>query len=83
MATAADERRGPLVLNWDSLKHYVDTFNQNDEELYIQHISNERACEFLKENIPLFSAQTRTSRKLITFGGGPTVSTLRIPWMGL
>jgi predicted GH43/DUF377 family glycosyl hydrolase len=32
----------------------VDTFNENDEELYTQHIPNEKAWGFLKENIPLF-----------------------------
>jgi len=66
-ATAADEQRGPLVLNWDSLKHYVDTFNQNDEELCIQHISNERACEFLKENIPLFECPDKDFEKTYYF----------------
>ena len=34
-------------------KHYIDTFNNNDNELYVQHISNDSAWDFLKVNIPL------------------------------
>ena len=43
----------PTVLKADLFKHYIDAFNENDEELYVQHISNEKAWEFLKTNIPL------------------------------
>ena len=43
-----------FVLNPDAFKHYVDQFNQDDEELYAQHIPNAQAWEFLKDNIPLF-----------------------------
>ena len=49
----ADNVQGPAVLNPTSFKHYVDTFNENDDELYIQHIPNEKSWEFLKANIPL------------------------------
>ncbi|KPK77384.1 MAG: hypothetical protein AMJ79_03400 [Phycisphaerae bacterium SM23_30] len=38
----------------DSFRHYIDTFNKGDEELYVQHIPNDGAWEFLKANIPLF-----------------------------
>ena len=51
---AAEGVRGPAVLVPASLEHHVDTFNEHDEELYPQHISNERAWEFLRGNIPLF-----------------------------
>ena len=40
------------VLKWDQFSHYVDAFNQNDNELYQQFISNSKVSEFLKENIP-------------------------------
>ncbi len=33
---------------------YVNRFNQSDDELYVQHIPNSSAAEFLKSNIPLF-----------------------------
>lgn len=35
------------------LESYVDLFNKSDNELYKQHIPNNKAFEFLIENIPL------------------------------
>ena len=54
MAVATAETLQPIALKADSFRHYIDTFNKNDEELVIQHISNEKAWKFLKVNIPLF-----------------------------
>lgn len=51
---AAESLRGPAVLDPASFERYVDTFNEQDEEFYPQHISNEKAWEFLRANIPLF-----------------------------
>ncbi len=36
------------------IKKYVDIFNADDDELYIQHIPNASAAEFLSNNIALF-----------------------------
>lgn len=55
------------VLNSDSFKHYVDTFNENDEELYIQHIPNEKVWEFLKANIPLFECPDKDLERTYYF----------------
>ncbi|MGB2862661.1 MAG: hypothetical protein WBC05_04980, partial [Sedimentisphaerales bacterium] len=52
-ASVAVCEHNPFVLKADSFEHYVDEFNKNDEELYVRHISNEHAWEFLKANIPL------------------------------
>ena len=41
-------------LNAEKLRHYVDEFNCNDQELYVQHVPNAKACEFLEKNVPLF-----------------------------
>ncbi len=41
------------LLEYNDFKHYIETFNLNDNELYIQHISNDSVWEFLKANIPL------------------------------
>lgn len=49
----ATERQPECVLNSDSFRHYIDTFNKNDEELYTQVYANSNAWGFLKENIPL------------------------------
>ena len=42
------------MLAAESFKQYIDRFNTDDDELYVQHISNPHAWEFLKDNIPLF-----------------------------
>ncbi len=53
-ASVANETTGgPLVLQADSFRHYVDRFNERDEELYPQHIPNDAAWAFLSDNIPL------------------------------
>lgn len=44
----------PEVLKPERFKHYVDHFNALDEELYVQHIPNSHAWEFLSGNIPWF-----------------------------
>ncbi len=46
--------QGGLVLRPGSFKHYIDRFNADDEELYMQHIPNDKAWRFLRGNIPLF-----------------------------
>ena len=45
--------RKPAVLNAERYRHYIETFNQNDNQLYTQHIPNVAAWEFLKNNVPL------------------------------
>ena len=41
------------IVESSKLKSYVDLFNKYDNELYKQHIPNNKALEFLSENIPL------------------------------
>lgn len=45
------------VLNADDYKHYIERFNKDDEELYVQYIPNESVWNFLKQNIPLLVLQ--------------------------
>ena len=42
------------VLDPAMIGSYIDRFNMQDKELYVQHISNGQAKEFLSGNIPLF-----------------------------
>jgi hypothetical protein len=53
-SAAAGDNMPPALLRADALKHYVDTFNADDEELYANAVPNERAWAFLEANIPLF-----------------------------
>lgn len=56
-----------LVLEAETFKHYIDTFNENDEELYVQHVPNEKAWEFLKANIPLFECPDKDFERTYYF----------------
>jgi hypothetical protein len=66
-STIAAEVRGPAVLDPASFEHYVDTFNKNDEQLYAQHVSNEKAWEFLTANIPLFECPDKDFERTYYF----------------
>jgi len=48
----------PPVLRADDFKHYIDSFNHRDEELY-SNIPNTKAWDFLRSNIPLFECPDR------------------------
>ena len=66
-ASAAIYAHNPIVLKADSFEHYVDAFNENDEELYVRHISNEMAWEFIKANIPLFECPDKDIERTYYF----------------
>ncbi len=55
----ASTSRGATVLRAESYKHYIDSFNANDNELYPQYIPNECSWAFLSENIPLLDCPDR------------------------
>ncbi len=42
------------TLQPDAFRHYIDSFNRNDQELYVQFVNNAAAWDFLKTNAPLF-----------------------------
>ncbi len=52
----------PSVIN-----DYVQQFNLNDEELYIQYIPNSKAFEFLADNIPRFECPDKQMEKIYYF----------------
>lgn len=52
--TAAEEKDKPALLTTAVLYKYVERFNADDQELYVNAIPNKDAAEFLKNNIPLF-----------------------------
>ncbi|MGO9111764.1 MAG: MGH1-like glycoside hydrolase domain-containing protein [Thermoguttaceae bacterium] len=57
----------PLVLKAEAFRHYVDAFNHNDNELYVQHIPNAAAWEFLKANIPLLDCPDKSIEEIYYF----------------
>lgn len=42
-----------LVLTPEYFRNYIENFNINDQELYVQHIPNDSAFNFLAGNIPI------------------------------
>jgi hypothetical protein len=46
----------PTLLKADDFRHYIETFNQHDNDLYseVQYVKNAGAWDFLKDRIPLF-----------------------------
>ena len=49
------------------LKKYVDEFNANDDELYINEVPNASAYEWLSERIPLFECSDKQLEKTYYF----------------
>ena len=63
----AAELHPERVLNADSFRHYVDTFNQHDNELYAQVFANSKAWDFLKANIPLLDCPDKEIEEIYYF----------------
>jgi predicted GH43/DUF377 family glycosyl hydrolase len=57
----------PAVLKAETYQHYIDTFNQNDNQLYTQHIPNAAAWDFLKHNMPLLDCPDRDIEEIYYF----------------
>jgi len=58
---------GQGVLQHDSFRYYVERFNADDEELYAQHVLNEQAWAFLRDNIPLFECPDKDIERTYYF----------------
>ena len=56
-----------VVLNPDDFKHYVDYFNQMEDENIVQAIPNKESWEWMKENIPLFEAPQKNFEEMFYF----------------
>ena len=55
------------VLDNSLLDNYVEKFNQQDEELYVQYVSNDQAIDFLENNIPLFECPDKAIEEIYYF----------------
>ncbi len=55
------------ILRWEEFSHYIDSFNQDDNELYQQYVPNSQASEFLKNNIPYFDCPDKELEKIYYF----------------
>ena len=57
----------PAVLKSEAFKHYIDSFNTSDRELYPGYITNGAAWNFLKNNIPLFECPDKDIEEIYYF----------------
>jgi hypothetical protein len=55
------------VLHRAQFQHYVDAFNQNDQELPGGTIPNKRAWEWLQQNVPFFECSNKQIEELYYF----------------
>ncbi len=51
----------------DILRHYIDRFNECDDELFVNTIDNEHAYEWLKDEIPLFECPDKDLERTYYF----------------
>jgi len=58
---------GPSILKWKEFSQYIQEFNRDDKELYIQYYPNDKTEEFLKVNIPYFSCPDKELEKTYYF----------------
>ena len=63
----SDASPRPLVLKADDFRHYVDSFNENDNELYAQHIPNAAAWTSSRDNIPLLDCPDKELEEIYYF----------------
>lgn len=52
--TISYSQPGYSILKSAQYKHYIDSFNRYDNDLYPQFIPNNKSWDFLQQNIPLF-----------------------------
>ncbi|MBI4325685.1 MAG: hypothetical protein HY674_10535 [Chloroflexi bacterium] len=55
------------VLKADSFAHYAVSFNKNDRELYLQHIPNAAAWDWIRQNVPLFECPDKDIEEIYYF----------------
>ncbi len=63
----AKAARKPLVLKTDALERYVDQFNRDYSQQHVNHIPNDSAKAFLKQNIPLLDCPDKNIREVYYF----------------
>lgn len=56
-----------VILNSESYKHYFDTFNINDNELYKGFIPNDSCWDFLSGNMPMLDIPDKTIEQTYYF----------------
>jgi hypothetical protein len=58
---------GSGVLQADSFKQYVSSFNQSDRETVVNHIPNAAAWDWMSTNVPLFECSNKVLEEIYYF----------------
>jgi hypothetical protein len=56
-----------MILNPEAFEHYVAAFNHHDQERVVNHIGNQRAWGWMRENIPWFECPDGEIEELYYF----------------
>lgn len=64
---SAQSRATALTLKADNFKHYVDYFNQMEDENIVQAIPNAQSWEWMKKNIPLFECPQQNFEEIFYY----------------
>jgi len=55
------------VLRPEAFRHYIDAFNRNDDERFVNYIDDRSSWEWLQKNIPLFECSDKNLEKIYYF----------------
>jgi len=55
------------VLRPESFRHYIDAFNRNDDERFVNYIDDRSSWEWLQKNIPLFECFDKNLEEIYYF----------------
>jgi hypothetical protein len=64
---AATAPRHTMALRPEAFRQYVEAFNRNDVEQKINHIDNQSAWEWLRQNVPLFECADKNLEEMYYF----------------
>lgn len=64
---SCNQEIGKGVLNFVDFTHYIDEFNEGDNELYAQHVPNKESSEFLEYNVPLLDIPDKELERIYYF----------------
>jgi len=62
-----DENATAAVLRYDDYQHYVEYFNQMEDENIVQAIPNSKAWEWMTRNVPLFDCPDKGFEEMFYF----------------
>ena len=62
--SSSDTDDGAAILKYKDFKHYVDYFNEMEDENIVQAIPNAQAWDWMQENIPLFECPQKNFEQM-------------------